>query len=68
MHIQLGTSLTDQLNTVLQDLLNHNGLACQDLNAFVTHVKAQTGKMINPAQETTIMDQVAKISAAIPCS
>ena len=68
MHIQLGTSLTDQLNIVLQDLLNNNGLACQDLQAFVNHVKAQTGKMISRAQAAIIADQVAKISAAIPCS
>jgi hypothetical protein len=68
MHIQLGTSLTDQLNTVLQDLLTHNGLACPDLNVFISHVQAQTGKKINPAQAATIADQVAKISAAIPCS
>ena len=67
MHIQIVTSLTDQLHAVLNDIISNNGLACQDLNAFTNHVNAQTGNKITGAQAAIILAQVAKISAAIPC-
>jgi hypothetical protein len=62
-----GTSLIDQLTTVLTDINNGTlGLACSDLQIFANHVKAQTGKGITTAQATTIMQYVAAISAGIP--
>jgi hypothetical protein len=68
MNIQKqGTSLIDQLTTVLTDLNNGTlGLACSDLQIFANHVKAQTGKAIPTAQAATIMQYVAAISAGIP--
>jgi hypothetical protein len=63
----LGNSLVAQITQVLSDLNNGtNGLACSDLQAFVNHVKAQTGKKITSAQAATIMQWVGWIAAATP--
>ena len=63
----LGTSLTDQLNTVFTDLNNnYTGQACTDLQIFANHVKAQKGKAINSTDAATIMQWVGWIAAAIP--
>jgi YVTN family beta-propeller protein len=64
---QLGTSLTDQLQQVETDINTQNGLACQDLALFASHVKAQTGKKITTAQANQILAAVASIEAALKC-
>jgi hypothetical protein len=63
----LGTSLTDQLQLVETDLTANNGLACQDLVSFASHVMAQTGKKITMAQANQLLPNVATIEAAIGC-
>jgi hypothetical protein len=63
LNIMQGTSLTDQLNTVLVDL----NKACSDLTSFANHVRAQTGKAITSAQAATILQWEGSIAAAIPC-
>jgi hypothetical protein len=64
---QLGGSLTNQLQTVMNDIATGNGLACQDLKAFSNHVKAQTGKKIKSAQASEIQNAVAEIKASLGC-
>ena len=63
----LGTSLTDQLQVVQTDLTANNGLACQDLVNFASHVIAQTGKKITMAQTNQLLANVATIEAATGC-
>jgi hypothetical protein len=64
---QQGTSLTDQLQQVATDITAQNGLACQDLNTFASHVKAQTGKKITTAQSNQILTAVASLAAVPKC-
>lgn len=64
---QQGTSLVDQLQRVQTDISTQNGLACQDLANFASHVKAQTGKKITAAQASQIQTAVASLAAALNC-
>lgn len=64
---QQGTSLTDQLRNILNDINTQNGLACNDLKAFANHVRAQTGKKITTAQADQLLNNVASIKAALNC-
>src|SRR6185437_2511000 len=64
---KLGTSLTDQLHAVANDISSQNGLACVDLRAFANHVKAQTGKSITFAEAQQILMSVATIESALNC-
>src|SRR5579884_388755 len=62
-----GTSLTDKLQQVENDINTQNGRACQDLKAFANQVKAQTGKTITANQASQILAAVAAIPAALSC-
>jgi hypothetical protein len=63
----IGHSLADQLQQVLTDIRTNNGQACQDLQAFVNHVKAQTGKKISAANSALILQTVAIIQSELAC-
>jgi hypothetical protein len=62
-----GTSLTDKLQRIANDIETQNGLACPDLVAFSNQVKAQKGKTVTAAQATQLLTAVAAIQAALGC-
>jgi hypothetical protein len=49
------------------DIASQNGLACQDLKAFVNHLKAQTGRSITFAEAQQLLAAVASLEVALNC-
>jgi hypothetical protein len=62
-----GTSLTDQLQQVENDLTANNGSACGDLRAFANHVSAQSGKALTTTQANQLLTAVGSIELALSC-
>jgi hypothetical protein len=63
----VGNSFVSQLQAVANDITSQNGQACEDLNAFAHHVKAQRGKKLTAAQADSILDAVARIMTVPLC-
>jgi Big-like domain-containing protein/HYR domain-containing protein len=62
-----GTSLTDQLQQVATDIATQNGLACEDLVTFASHVNAQRGKTITNTQANQLLAAVTSLKSALNC-
>jgi hypothetical protein len=63
-----GSSFSDQLQVVLNDITYNTGLTCQDLQIFVAHVKAQTGKKLSAAQAASILQTTSQIASQLNCA
>ena len=63
----VGTSFTDQLQQVLNDIAGNNGLACSDLQIFAAHVNAQAGKKLTTQQAADIRFVVSQVAGELGC-
>ena len=68
----LPKGLTTALNSSLQDVLNALGLndtagACSALQAFLSKVRAQTGKKLTPAQAQELTSEANALQAQLGC-
>jgi len=63
----IGQSFVSQLTQVNTDIDTHNGRACQDLQTFVSHVKAQAGKKLSASQADSILQTVSQIASQLNC-
>lgn len=62
------TAFDSQLNAVQADLApNNTGQACSDLQAFMSHVNAQSGKQLTTDEATQLLAAAAQIQAVIGC-
>jgi YVTN family beta-propeller protein len=64
----IGHSFSDQIQVILNDIAGNNGMACTDLQDFVNHIKAQTGKRFTADQITAIMNSVLQAAAQLHCT
>ncbi|HWC96363.1 MAG TPA: hypothetical protein VG456_06435 [Candidatus Sulfopaludibacter sp.] len=62
-----GTSLSDQVTKVVNDINAQNGLACSDSLIFAAHVKAQTGKTVTATQSNQLLTAIGALEAALHC-
>jgi hypothetical protein len=61
-------SFDTQLHAVQTDLGNHNtAQACRDVQAFLSHMQAQSGKQFTTAQARQVTTAVRDIQAALGC-
>ena len=61
-------SFDSQLQTLQSDLAaNNTAQACSDLTSFISHVKAQSGKMLTVPQASQLLAAATRIQAVLGC-
>jgi hypothetical protein len=64
----IGVSLTAKLNSVIASLAaGATNAACNQLNAFINEVMAQSGKKITTSDAKFLIDQAQQIRAVLAC-
>jgi len=63
----VGKSFASQLAQINTDINTNNGLACQDLQTFAGHVRAQAGKKLSDSQADSILQTVSQIASQLNC-